>query len=604
MCLLLTACMPEEGNGGRGRTSKNNSTNSNNPSDGSGNGGTGSLPGDTVIDGSGQEALQSLRVELTHLVDPFTGTYKKKITIPKNFTGELNISGINLTALRSKILKVRIFTGHNLQSDIVLDATINKAPGIVPDQGIQVLSVNMNSAPFSSMTLPYDLYDYNDYGANPSLEPVTGNRDGGLYCRGLDLKYDPTFSGPTSSGALTCTSSDVKCLYAYAKIQDSTLYDDATKLTLTPSLPQVWMANVTGSSTIFKPTIGESLQGMCLPDRMDSAGLANIFGINGITLGDTFIQSGKTYQYRGPYRETAKSLWRIGGSAIFNSKYGIYKASQIIPNESNVAGFQSLLFPLAGKMSLSANKKYLGSDDFFGLRSDFETTLMNTTNYMDGCNLRVSSYNPQTNEGVGSCNVSAYIEVFYIQDGKEVVVTKDHTLKVQIVRASITNYLGQEVLASSFNSCETSATCGGSECCFNKRCWSKDLVSSCLEDFKGTGNLVVGESCSSDFECASLCCNQTIGACSPHNPNAAVPVLCNKAATQSCVTKEFCKPEFIQVYQKVKLPNLSSTGKVQCTIRSTAVETYGACTSGKCIPPVQPPQPQFDLTDCSDAVDP
>ena len=36
------------------------------------------------------------------------------------------------------------------------------------------------------------------------------------------------------------------------------------------------------------------------------------------------------------------------------------------------------------------------------------------TEYMDGCNLRVSNHDPYTNEGLSSCNITATIELISI----------------------------------------------------------------------------------------------------------------------------------------------------------------------------------------------
>ena len=51
------------------------------------------------------------------------------------------------------------------------------------------------------MRLPYDLYDYNDY-TDPAKDIISDPRDGGLYCRGLRLEDDPTFSATTQTTAI------------------------------------------------------------------------------------------------------------------------------------------------------------------------------------------------------------------------------------------------------------------------------------------------------------------------------------------------------------------------------------------------------------------
>ena len=221
---------------------------------------------------------------------------------------------------------------------------------------------------------------------------------------------------------------------------------------------------------------------------------------------------------------------------------------------------------------------------------------------MGGCNLRVSNYNIATDETIGSCNVTASIEVFYEKDGKEINITTDKTIKLQIVRASETNFQGQQVLASNFKACESSNSCGSNECCFNKRCWSKDLVSQCVDQVVGIGNQGIGYACQSDYECSSLCCNQSKGTCAAHDPNGVQPVSCQKTTGQQCVTKEYCRPEYVAVCKVVKLP--PNNGKAQCTLRCTPTLTYGDCAAGVCKAPVTPTPPPFDPNTCVGAVDP
>lgn len=584
LILVLTSCM-QQGDGKR-TNSKKSTPIVDNGGGSTGGGNTGALP-DTETDG-GSSPLQSLKVEILHLVDPFTGTYKKKITIPKNYKGELNLAMTNIAAVQDKLLRVRIFNGHDLQS-LDLAATVNRAPGIIPDTEIQVLSVDFNSSPAKNLQLTYNLYDYNDYDADPALTPVVDNRNGNLYCRGLSLNYDPTYTGTTGK----CELGTDKCLYAYAKVEDQTLYQISNNFTTIPTLPQVW--NVANSNQT--PSAASSKAAMCLLDApMDANDFENLFQED--------INNSATHYYRGPYRRTNASLWQINNTAINNQKYGIFKLTNAFGD------FQSFLFPRAGKLTLQTTvaMNHMGSQDFFDNRTRINGGLdlaTGETQYMDGCNLRVSNFNSSLNEGIGSCNVSSYIEVYYTKaDNSEVIVTRDYTLKVQFVRASLTNYEGKEVLSSSFKSCANSSFCGNGECCFNNRCWSKDLVSYCVDQVAGSGNFGIGVSCSSDFECSSLCCSSSTGTCQPHDPNSTnAPSMCNKPVGQSCVTKEFCRPELVRACKKVKKPGLGADGKVQCTLKCDYVETYGSCTKNVCVPPVGATDEQFDLTDCSDAVD-
>lgn len=585
--VLLTSCV--ENSGVKGKTAKSGSSLTSG-SGGSGNG-SAAIPTDTT---STDTALQSIKVELSHLVDPFDGTYKKKVSIPKNYKGFLYIAGLNVSALQSKLVKVRFNFGLDGQS-VTLDATVGRAPGIIPQTDIQVLMVDMNSKPFSKMVLGYDLYDYNDYDTDPSKEPVTDGRDSGLYCRGLKLEDDPTYDNTTATNS-TCSQPGDKCLYAYAKVTDSALYTG--NLTTIPTRPQVWSL----TSGTRNPTVTTSLASMCLPDYGNFTSFNDLFSLSPVI---TSIGSGDGilgYTYKGPYRAINQNGWKIQGSAIFNSATGLFKSG--FGSETHT-GLQSLLFPRAGKLQLNQDVRYLGSTDRFGVRNTLVADSTGTSKYVDGCNLRVMNYNVATTESISSCNVNGSIDIFYYKDGAEVNITTDRSIKLQLLRPSLTNFEGKEVLTSAFKRCDSSTTCGSSECCFNSRCWSKDLVTQCVDQTPVIGNQPIGDNCSSDYECSSLCCNQSTGSCAPHNPNGTVPVSCSKTAGQRCVAKEFCKPEYVATCKLVK-NGLDVNGKVTCSLRCPAVETYGECTAGYCVPPAVPAVPTFDPAnpDCTNAVDP
>jgi hypothetical protein len=587
--ILLSSCVQGPGVS-RKSTTKSNLTNKGTS--------TGTGPGAVATDPATTDAsVTTQRVELSHLVDPFDGTYKKKLTLPKNFKGNLYIAGLNVAALTSKIVSVRFNFGVDKQS-VTLNATVARAPGIVPKTDIQVLVIDMNAKPFNKMRLGYDLYDYNDY-SDTTKEIVTDGRDGGLYCRGLKLEDDPTFTALTNVS--TCSDAADKCLYSYAKVTDSTLYTDQLinavpyRLSSIPTRPQIW----TESAGVRNPTTAAMSSNVCLPDDIGAISIDQLFDLNFVTLGyDLSIFSGF---YRGPYRSINDTEWQISSDAIYNSATGLFQVRPMIP--SMITGYHSMLFPRAGKLQLNQGVNYLGSVDHVGARSKMVSDSTGTTKYVDGCNLRVQNYDPTTSEGISSCNVNASIEVFYMLDGKEVNITTDKTIKLQLIRPSLTNFEGKEVLTTSFKRCESSTTCGSDECCFNSRCWSKDLVTQCVDTTPVIGNQEIGASCTSDFECSSLCCNQSTGACSPHNPNGINPIMCNKTSGQQCISKEFCQQVAVVTCKFVK-SGFKADGTAACTLRCPAVMTYGDCKGGACVPPTQPAVPAFDPNDCSKAVDP
>lgn len=571
---------------------------------------TSTSPIDSSTSSTTDSSLFTQKVELSHLVDPFDGTYKKKLTLPKNFKGNLYLAGLNVSALTNKIVSVRFNFGTDKQS-VVLNATVARAPGIVPKTDIQVLVIDMNSKPFNKMRLGYDLYDYNDYYTDashpttPTKEIVTDPRDGGLYCRGLNPQDDPTFQALSTTS--TCSAIGDKCLYSYAKIVDSTLYSDQTvsstvyRLSSIPTRSHVWSK----SSGVRSPAISLFPATSCLPDDENYSVFNTLFDLSPAITGIAFNTAVSTgYYYQGPFRAIDYSNWKISSQAKYNSKYGLFQSDSSIIGIQGITGTHSFLFPRAGKLSLPPGSYYLGSDSYFGARTEDVTLSTGVSKYVDGCNLRVLNIDPASNEGIGSCNVNASIEVFYYSaDGKEINITTDKTIKLQLIRPSLTNFEGKEVLTTAFKRCESSTTCGSDECCFNSRCWSKDLVTQCVDQTPVIGNQQIGDNCASDFECSSLCCNQSTGSCAPHNPNGSTPNYCNKSSGQQCVSKEFCQQVAVVTCKIVK-SGFKADGTAACTLRCPAVMTYGDCKSGTCVPPTQPAVPAFDPNDCSQAVDP
>ena len=614
--MLLNSCVQGTSSARSRLSSKLTSTGSNT---GGSNTGSGAVPGDPTA--TTETNLFTQRVELSHLVDPFDGTYKKKLTIPKNFKGNLYLAGLNVSALTSKIISVRFNFGVDKQS-VTLNATVARAPGIIPQTDIQVLVIDMNSKPFNKMRLGYDLYDYNDYSSDTTKEIVSSGRDGGLYCRGLKLEDDPTFTALNNTS--TCSGVNDKCLYSYAKIVDSTLYTTAVSGSTTSAIPtrsQVW----TESSGVRNPAVGTLASNVCLPDDDSATSLDQLFDVNFVSIGTTefpiFGVAGSNI-YRGPFRAINETEWQISNNAIFNANTGLFQASGsvVIPLSAST-GYRSMLFPRAGKLSLNQGVSYLGSTthnlslgynsvnssyDLLPLTSSRSKMISDSTgitSYVDGCNLRALNYDSATNEGISSCNVNGSIEVFYMVDGKEINITTDKTIKLQLIRPSLTNYEGKEVLTTAFKHCDSSSTCGSGECCFNSRCWSKDLVTQCVDQTPVIGNQEIGANCTSDFECSSLCCNQSTGSCSPHNPNGLNPIFCGKSSGQQCVSKEFCQQVAVVTCKVVK-NGFKPDGTVACTLRCPAVMTYGDCKGGACVPPPQPPVPAFDPITCAGAVDP
>lgn len=583
---------------------------------GTGGNGNGAVNDDDSLGGDNEVVS---KVEIRHLIEPSidedstTGDYKRKLTIPKNYNGKLYIAGINISTLSSKKVFVKFNFGYN-SAPKLMEATVASAPGLTNQSSVDVLVIDLRNRPFGDIQLVYDLFDYNDYdfsggSSDPTVlsEPVTFNRDDKLFCRGLALKDDPTFTGQISTG---CSSSDDVCKYAYAKILDQGLVynNGSVDVPIIPSSTSVQSDSSVNSLYEDTETIKLS---RCLPDNMTGESfnyrfdLSTVFTFNytnpvGIAIGS------ETYYYKGPYRAIDSQGWDISSDAV-TSTYGIFRNT--INNDLNY-GERSYLFPLYFKDSLPAGAQYLGSSTPDGSKT-IQTMASSTDSlWMDGCGLRATSYNDITRENIGSCNVTASIEIITEDDeGKQTVVDTSKDVKLQLVTDSNINSSSDRVLSSEFRQCSSSNQCGSDSCCINGRCWSKTIVSQCIEDLPSYGNYETGASCSSDYECASLCCNEASGRCAPHDTISENPAYCSKASGNTCVAKEWCEKVPVLTCGIVQGPDDENGGKT-CSKRCVTVEIYADCQSqsggiGRCVSPTPAPPITFNPNDpnrCDDAI--
>lgn len=622
-CLILVSCTPQGGAGDREVADDENSQ--------IGNGGTsggGSQPsGPGATNGTGgslnMETIEPT-AELRHIIDPIDGTFKAKLTIPKNFKGLLFLSGLNITSLKDKLVHVRFNFGRE-REPITVPATIQSVGGLTPQTDIEVLALNFTSPLFQDLRLLYDLYDYNEY-STTAAEPTTDPTNTGLYCRGLRLEDDPTFQ--SSNADTLCNVAGERCLYAYAKVIDRGLVDTTTGFSIIPTEPNIALSTTDFSSPENATQRANNLK-KCLYDNGVQLFNANAgdpyLDINQATavgLGvDAHISNGTTYRYQGPYRPISETSWEISGGATIvdniatgGEPTGLFMRSL---DGTNEGGILSFLFPRSGKLSLKSNIEHLSSANPLGtiaanvFTADSRTrnTLIaaGDTAYMDGCNLRVANFDVNINEGIGSCNVTASIQIITIDQttNQETIITSSKDLKLQIIRESLENFEGREVLYSSMKTCSSSNACGADECCYNSRCWSRDTVSQCIEDSVQLGNLSIGNSCTTDFECATLCCDESKRVCSVHDTVADPQVLCSKAPGGSCVAKEWCRKENVRQCFVVRT-GIGSQGQTTCALRCYNVPTHGECRNGRCSEPISPAVPAFDPNnpDCSTAIDP
>lgn len=608
---------------------------------GSGNPGDVNGDGVTNTDGSvgGDGETTIAKVEIRHLIEPKiddqsdAGDYKRKLTIPKNYNSWLYLAGINISTLSSQSIKVRFKFGLD-SLPIEIPATVSTASGMTPQTNVEVLIMDMRGKPFEDVQLLYDLYDYNDYDFTNGSEPTSYNRDDKLFCRGLALKDDPTFSGSLTDG---CSASTDVCKYAYAKVVDKGLVQEADDPINDPDIPiNPSEANIQSGSLGYYEDSDEIKLARCLPDNPIMSilynGNAYTYNISNsvFTTGISFAGwnsmnpiDGKNYYYRGPYRAINTASWGISDDAL-TTQYGIFSgfldfsdgASAInLDPEDYSSGYGSRLFPMHVKYNLSNGTEYLGSTDGLGLPNGAKIWSQMIANdysaWMDGCNDRATTVHEITGEHIGSCNITATIEIVATDDdGKETIVDVTDEVKLQLVKPATLNTNGDNVLLSSFRQCSSTSQCGADECCINKHCWSKSLVNQCFEDLPEYGNYETGELCTSDYQCASLCCNKIDGRCAPHDTLAENPSYCSKPAQQSCVAKEWCAKHPVTTCAIVDTGPDPLGGRT-CALRCVTAEVYGDCVSfdgvsqGVCVPPDQPDQPVFNPNDphrCDDAI--
>ncbi len=616
---ILSSCV---GDVGGERTSK---TKSNTKENKSANGNDGSVDGknsfkdlDTTTDTTTVTLAKGV-AEIRHVIDPFDGSFQSKLTIPRNFKGNFYVSGLNMASLNEKFVYVKFNFGRDYEP-VKLVATVGRAPGLTPQVDIDVLIIDASSSPFKDMRLPYDLYDYNDYDTDDnktkdgveSGTPVVDPRNSKLYCRGLRIEDDPTFVDSDNNGL--CDNAADKCYYAYAKVVDSGLYD-STNVTVIPSAMQVDIGGNGYSSETQDVALTK-----CLPDNNNVDNLKGVVGATSVIAGsvlggsNTVVMSSGTYTYKGPYRTINQSAWEISSSAMFSQVTSTAKGAGLF--QLNMAGtssldpetgYKSFIFPRAGQVSLKSDVEYYGSSGpFDSSRTLTSLTSSGTSKYMDGCNLRISSLYEELGTMMSSCNVTATIEIVEMVSGKEVLLSSSSDVKLQLTRDSQTNSEGKEVLYSAFRSCNTSKECGTDECCYNNRCWSKDFVSQCSDEVEGQGRIGIGEKCTKDFDCISLCCNTSLGTCGVHSntdDSDEDPVYCSKSPGQSCVSQEWCRVDNISKCDIYFMGYDQETGSKTCAVRCFNVPTHGDCYNGTCYPPVVPAKPTFDPAkpDCTKA---
>lgn len=581
------------------------------------------------------------RVELRHLIQPNFkgatrysngiglnggGSYVTKLSLPKNYDGYLYLAGINVSSLMGTHVTVRFRFGLN-RHPVDVPATISQAPGITPQTNINVLVMDLRGAPFRDLILPYDLYDYKDYEIDPVTHKILNtesiiqdNLDTNLYCRGLALEDDPTFTGVGACDGVQEQNGQPaeECLYAYAQVDDQSLIkiSNLEQTSVTPTFPQVksttsanyYADNI--ADLVLRPSLDTIPTSSTDPHQFSSYLFRNdgtdeirFDSFTGITFPD-----GHEYRYRGPYRlrntlnwhfnftdlDGPKRLFRKGAWVHYDSAtYGRLPDDPAMSTHLNYFNrlyYNSYKYPLMTKMDLNAGVGHLSSNDLYGPRNDTSLTISGETQWMDGSNARAQGINNK-GEHIGSCNVTSTLEVLAKdENGNLYVVASTIDVKLQLVRPTLYQTdSGNQVLYENYKRCTSNSTCGSGECCFTDRCWSSTLVSQCFNEGSTQGSRNTGATCSSDLECKSLCCNS--GRCADHNTIAGA--FCNKPSGTTCIAKEWCQKVPITRCFIIRT-GTTSTGKVTCAQQCYQIEEHGECMNGLCMAPTQPTIPTFD----------
>lgn len=594
------------------------------------------------------------RVELRHLIQPNLsgtsrysngtglsggGSYVTKLSIPKNYAGYLYLAGINIRTLTEGHVTVRFRFGMD-RSPIDIPATITQAPGITPQTNINVLVMDLRGAPFRYLTLPYDLYDYKDYEVDPlthkiiaGQEIIQNNLDTNLYCRGLRIEDDPTFTGVGACDGIQDQPGQPAetCLYAYAKVDDQSLVkiSNGVQTSVTPSFPQVKSSATTGyyadniPDLVLRPTLDT------IPTEVGNEHAFSSYkfwddGVSNITFtdfGGITFPDGYVYKYRGPFRLRNTLNWQFnyadldGPKRLFRKNAWVsYDASTNGPliddpqmstslNYFNRLYFNSYKFPLMTKLSLNAGVGHLSSSSLYGPRVDTSLSIAEDTGWMDGASARAQGIN-NFGEHVGSCNVTSTVEILARDSNNtQYVVASSIDVKLQLVRpAEFQTDTGTQVLYQNYKKCTSNSTCASGECCFTDRCWSDTLVSQCFDNNATQGSLNSGAACTSDLQCKSLCCNS--GRCADHN--SASNVFCSKPSGTTCIAKEWCQKVPITRCYIIRT-GTTTTGQVTCAQQCYQVQEHGECMNGLCVAPTQPTIPTFDPNAegaCDEAITP
>lgn len=499
---------------------------------------------------------------LKYFVDPESGNISEKLSIVKNDNREIYLAIDNLDDYDSKFLFVKFKFGVGRSFETNLPARITTVPGLTSGSIQKALAINLLNIPFANINLDYNLFDYNSYSSLSSANFELNNRDKDLYCRGLSYSDDPTYSG---NGV--CDGYTDKCLYSYSGVKDQGWYDNSTGSFISPSKPQMALIN----DELYED--GFSLNKIkCLSDSSLQY-FYNDQNERKIASYQNTI-SGTDLRHLGAYNFTEQGNWDITGNALLG-EFGVFRKRS---SDGNYYG--SMMYPRAAKLSVGSGLEYLGYSIIQNYQvSKFLTNSSGNSVWVSGCNWRVSTVD-QSGEHVGSCNVSASIDVFYNDEqGEEVIIASSSwgeassLVRLQLLQqgdVEDTNGLNNP----DYKTCSSGSECSNSECCYNGRCWSQALVGECSPDDEGGANKPADEICVNDNECLSLCCKTRAGSRTCNGD-----AFCDKPTGGSCISGSFCDRVW-KVEYKIIQTQTNSAG--HCQKRLCAFLANEECENHTC----------------------
>ncbi len=487
--------------------------------------------------------------ELNEFFNQESNELVSKISLSRRYQGPLFFEIPDIEKFEDKQLIARFTFGLNKDFEIEMSGGIQNVPE-ANNKIKKLFFVNFTDE-LANANLKYQLYDYNNYSDGKDI--IYDNTNLNLFCRGLNLADDPT------ANSETCSKSDDTCLYSFANVKDMGL----VKVSSDPNGFKVKLNPTRKSFSVgqgaYTQDSDEHVLEKCLSDSTQP-----FVKNKKLSLLEKITLKGEQYSFEGMFNSISQSQWHIKDDAIWG-RFGIFR-SEMIGGKNVDLGFQSNLFPREGKLRNNLKVQYLGSQTTFGEKEITEVVDANgETDWIDGCNLRIKKTGLD-NSNYGSCTVTSNIEIFYKENGEEVILAsnalqeKPNQLKLQIVSELKIN--NEEI------ECQINSQCD-SGCCRNNICFDSIFCDP------PPSAKPVGDTCGEDLECVSRCCKA--GVCKAHgNGNT-----CDKEEGESCSGGSFCGKKTVYWSKRI----FSSVSNNICSNQNCNETERMLCVNKKCVHP-------------------